>query len=96
MVLVPKKAPKSYDKEYLDPWGLRLEGLRLFFKIELRPFSRFEALGFRVEGFRVPALSMRTPTVDDINPAGVPLKGPIRVPLRGSFKGIYSALGFRV
>ena len=33
--------------------------------------------------------------VDDINP-GVPLKGSIRVPLRGSHKGIDRVLGFRV
>ena len=34
--------------------------------------------------------------VDDIN-AGVPVKGSIRVPLRGSFKGSigFSGLGFR-
>ena len=37
------------------------------------------------------------PTVDDMNP-GAPLKGSIRVPLRGSFKESigFQGLGFRL
>ena len=48
-------------------------------------------LSIKSSGFRL----IRLMDKDDINP-GVPLKGSIRVPLRGSHKGIDRVLGFRV